>query len=95
VPTPVDVAVSLQALHELRNASRAPGFYRQLRSVLRPDALVLICDHLRTDDDDRPLFMSIDEHIAALSAGGLKQPQLGLDVNGMAMFTAANIPEER
>lgn len=95
VPTPVDVAVSLQALHELRNTSRAPGFYRQLLSVLRPDALVLVCDHLRSDDDDRPLFMSIDEHVAALSAGGLKESQLVLDVHGMAMFRAANIPDER
>ena len=95
VPTPADVAVSLPALHELSNASRAPGFYRQLQSVLRPDALVLISDHLRSDDDDRPLFMSIEEHVAALSAGGLKEPQLVLDVNGMAMFRPANVPVER
>lgn len=68
VPTLADVAVSLQALHELRYVGRAPRFYRRLRSVLRPNGLVLVCDHLRPDGDERPLFMSVDEHLAALAA---------------------------
>jgi SAM-dependent methyltransferase len=90
VPTAVDVAVSLQALHELRHVGRAPGLYRQLRSVLRPHGVVLVCDHLRSSGDERPLFMSVHEHLAALSAGGLRSPKLVLDADGMAMFLATN-----
>jgi SAM-dependent methyltransferase len=88
VPTPADVAVSLQALHELRHIGRAPRFYGQLRSVLRPNGLVLVCDHLRSIGDERPLFMSVDEHIAALAAGGLRDVKLVVEADGMAMFSA-------
>jgi len=89
VPTPADVAVSLQALHELRHVGRAPRFYGQVRSVLRPNGLV-VCDHLRADGDERPLFMSVDEHLAALAAGGLKDAKLVVEADGMAMFSARN-----
>jgi SAM-dependent methyltransferase len=88
VPTAVDVAVSLQALHELRHVDRAPRVYRQLRSVLRPNGLVLVCDHLRPAGDERPLFMSVDEHLAALTAGGLQDAELVVGADGMAMFSA-------
>jgi SAM-dependent methyltransferase len=90
VPTRADVAVSLQALHELRHIDRAPRFYRQLRSVLQRNGLVLVCDHLRPDGDERPLFMSVDEHLAALAAGGLTDAKLVLGADGMAMFSATN-----
>jgi SAM-dependent methyltransferase len=90
VPTPADVAVSLQALHEVRHVDRVPRFYRQVRSVLRRNGLILVCDHLRPDADARPLFMSVDEHLAALAAGGLTDAKLVLEADGMAMFSATN-----
>jgi hypothetical protein len=90
VPRPADVAVSLQALHELRHFGRAPRFYGQLRSVLRPNGLVLVCDHLRPGGDERALFMSVDEHLVALAAGGLKDAKLVVGADGMAMFSATN-----
>ena len=86
VSSPVDIVVSLQALHELRHCSRVPGLYRQVTQVLRPGGLILICDHLRPDDDQRALFMTIDEHLAAMKDGGLAGASLVLAVGNKALF---------
>lgn len=93
IPGPADVAVSLQALHELRHADRAPDFYRRLRSVLRTGGVVLVCDRLRRADDARPLFMTVPEHLAALRAGGFADPLVVAEIDGMALFRAWNPPE--
>jgi SAM-dependent methyltransferase len=53
VTAPVDIVVSMQALHELRHSSRVPALYCQLAQVVRPGGLVFVCDRLRPDDDDR------------------------------------------
>jgi hypothetical protein len=58
--------------------------------VLRPNGLVLVCDHLRPGGDERALFMSVDEHLVALAAGGLKDAKLVVGADGMAMFSATN-----
>jgi SAM-dependent methyltransferase len=76
IPQRVDVVVTMQALHELRHASRAVALYSQIQDILEPDGLLLVCDHLRPDDDDRALFMTVNEHVAALEAAGI----LGIEV---------------
>jgi len=83
-----DIALSMQALHELRHKNRAPRFYAQLRARLRPGGAVLVCDHLRPADDDRPLFMTVDEHLAALGAGGFDDPELLRQEGSLALFAA-------
>ncbi len=85
---PVDAVVSMQALHELRHSSRAPMLYRQLAGVARPGALVLICDHLRSADDDRRLFMTVAEHLGAMSEGGLQHPTMVMLAGRLALFRA-------
>jgi hypothetical protein len=87
VDAPVDIVVSMQALHELRHSSRVPTVYRQLAQVARPGGLVLICDHLRSDDYDRRLYMTIDEHLA-MSIGGLDEPMVVKGAGNMALFRA-------
>jgi hypothetical protein len=84
----VDIVVSTQALHELRHSSRAPTLYRQLAQVARPGGLVLICDHLISHDDDRKLYMTIDEHLAAMSIGGLDEPMVVKGAGNLALFRA-------
>jgi SAM-dependent methyltransferase len=71
IPERVDVVATMQAVHELRHTSRVRGLYQQLLRVLRPGGLLLLCDHLRPADDDRPLFLTEDEHIALLTDVGL------------------------
>jgi ubiquinone/menaquinone biosynthesis C-methylase UbiE len=43
-----DLIVSLQAVHELRHASRIPKLYAQLHSLLVPGGTSLICDHVNS-----------------------------------------------
>jgi SAM-dependent methyltransferase len=82
----VEVVVTMQALHELRHSSRSHDLYRQLTSVAEPGGLVLICDHLRPPDDGRPLYMSVDEHLSALEAGGITNPSLVLTIDQLGFF---------
>ena len=48
VPAGFDLIVSLQAVHELRHASRIPKLYAQLYSLLVPGGTILICDHVNS-----------------------------------------------
>jgi SAM-dependent methyltransferase len=88
VRAPVHIVVSMQALHELRHSSRTPRLYRQLAQVASPGGLVLTCDQLRSADDDRRLYMTIDEHLAAMSTGGLDEPTIVKRAANMALFRA-------
>ena len=54
-----DLIVSLQAVHELRHASRIPKLYAQLHSLLLPGGTILICDHVNS--------FSASGHRAAIS----------------------------
>jgi SAM-dependent methyltransferase len=80
------VVVTMQALHELRHSSRSHLLYRQLASVAEPGGLLLVCDHLRPSDDERALYMSIDEHLSALEDGGIINPSLVLTLNQFGFF---------
>jgi SAM-dependent methyltransferase len=86
IPAAVNVIVSMQAIHELRNSQRAPELYRQAQSVLSRGGLVLVCDHVRPALDERPLFMSVHEHLAALRAAGVIDPVLLLRAGDLALF---------
>jgi SAM-dependent methyltransferase len=83
---PVDVVVSMQAVHELRNASRTPDLYRQVSGIVRPGGVLLICDHLRPVEDHRPVFMTSDEHLEALREGGIREPHVVLSLERLALF---------
>jgi SAM-dependent methyltransferase len=82
----VDVAVSMQAVHELRHASRTPDLYRQLADVVRPGGSLFVCDNLRTPDDNRALFLTVEEHFLALQTAGIVEPCLVLKGENMALF---------
>jgi SAM-dependent methyltransferase len=82
----VDVAVSMQAVHELRHASRTPDLYRQLADVVRPGGSLFVCDHLRLADDNRALFLTVEEHLVALQTGGIVEPCFVLKGENMAYF---------
>ena len=82
----IEVVVTMQALHELRHSSRSHLLHHQLASVAEPGGLLLICDHLRPPDDERPLYMSVDEHLSALELGGMINPSLVLTLNQLGLF---------
>lgn len=71
---PFDAVVSMQAIHELRHKRRAQLLYEQARTVMRPGAVLVVCDHEpmgkpRTD----ALYATVAEQHAAMSRAGFTQ----------------------
>ena len=67
VPPGFDLIVSLQAVHELRHASRIPTLYFQLYELLVSGGKILICDHVNspTPSSHRAAhFMTVEEHLS-------------------------------
>jgi SAM-dependent methyltransferase len=62
----LDLIVSLQAVHELRHASRIPNLYAQLHSLLLPGGTILICDHVNSSSPSGQAahFMTVEEHLS-------------------------------
>ena len=66
-----DLIVSLQAVHELRHASRIPKLYAQLHGLLAPGGTILICDHVNSSSGHRAAhFMTVEEHLSAFKKAG-------------------------
>jgi trans-aconitate methyltransferase len=84
----VHVVVTMQALHELRHSTRARLLYRQLSFVAEPSGLLCVCDHLRQPGDERPLYMSIEEHLIALKDGGTIDCSVVLTCDQLGFFRA-------
>jgi SAM-dependent methyltransferase len=71
-----DLIVSLQAVHELRHASRIPKLYQQLHSLLAPGGKILICDHVNGQSGHRAAhFMTVKEHLATFKEVGFIEPR--------------------
>ena len=73
VPAGFDLVVSLQAVHELRHASRIPKLYAQLYSLLVPGGTILICDHVNSSSPSghrAAHFMTLEEHLSTFKEVG-------------------------
>jgi len=73
IPADFDLIVSLQAVHELRHASRIPKLYAQLYSLLVPGGSLLICDHVNSSlpsGHRAAHFMTVEEHLSTFKEVG-------------------------
>jgi SAM-dependent methyltransferase len=73
LPAEFDLVVSLQAVHELRHASRIPRLYTQIHHLLVPGGSVLICDHVNSSVPSHGReahFMTVEEHLATFKKVG-------------------------
>lgn len=69
---PMDAVVTLQAVHELRHRTRAPGLHRAVHALLRPGGVYLVCDHFLGEGGmaNQDLYMSVaDQREALIDAG--------------------------
>ena len=80
-----NLIVSLQAVHELRHASRIPTLYAQLHSLLIPGGTILICDHVNssTARHREAHFMTVEEHLSTFKKAGY--------INAREICTAADL----
>lgn len=77
VPLGFDLIVSLQAVHELRHASRIPKLYAQLYELLVPGGRILICDHVNSASRSAHRaahFMTVEEHLSTFKEVGFINP---------------------
>jgi SAM-dependent methyltransferase len=86
-----DVIVSLQAVHELRHASRIPSLYAQLHDLLVAGGSLLVCDHVnsRLPSHDREAhFMTVDEHLATFKKVGFPRAREILAAADLSLMRA-------
>lgn len=76
VDGPFDAIVTMQAIHELRHKRHAQPLYARLRSAMQPGGVLIVCDHAPLPDDDRPLMMTADEQLAAMTGAGFASATL-------------------
>lgn len=91
VSRPIDAVVSLQAVHELRHKRHAPRLYAQLRSLLTPGALFIVCDHLPEGAHTprhRRLYLTEAENHAALLGAGFARVETVYTGHDMALYRA-------
>jgi SAM-dependent methyltransferase len=67
---PYDAVVSLQAVHELRDATLIPALYRDVRRLLAPGGALIVGDLINRDGDYQGHRLTPDEHVQALSSAG-------------------------
>ena len=73
-----DLIVSLQAVHELRHASRILNLYAQLHSLLLPGGTILICDHVNSSSPSghrAAHCMTVEEHLSTFKKAGFINPR--------------------
>jgi SAM-dependent methyltransferase len=87
---PLDAVVTMQAVHELRHKRHAPHLYSQLRPLLRPGGMLVICDHTPLDDSARyrALNATVLEQHAALASAGLARITTHLTLHGLYLCSA-------
>jgi SAM-dependent methyltransferase len=86
--TTFDAVVTMQAVHELRHKRHAPALYRQVGTVLHSGGSFLMCDHYVGDGamSDRALFMTMEEHEAALHGAGFTNLHVLLQAGGLVLY---------
>lgn len=88
LPAPFDAVVSMQAIHELRDAARIPSLYRELHALLAPKGLALIADLVNTADVTEVHLRTPSEQQTALRDAGFCDVRQVHAVADVAMFAA-------
>jgi SAM-dependent methyltransferase len=85
VPAPFDAVVAMQAVHEVRHKRHVPSLYRQVRELILPDGLFVVCDHVPPSESARmtALHSTPSEQHAALASAGFERISTNLVLNGL------------
>jgi ubiquinone/menaquinone biosynthesis C-methylase UbiE len=91
---PFDAVLTMQAVHELRDKSRAVGLHEAAYRRLRAGGLYLVCDHVLGPGGmtNSELYMTTSEQTNALRASGFKDVSVVLEKRGLVLhrgYTAA------
>ena len=83
-----DFIIIHQALHELRHKQHAANFHKIVRTLLNPDGIYLVCDHLCAPHamQNNQLYMNKQEHLDALSQASFQEIKMPLEIEGLCLF---------
>ncbi len=98
---PFDAVVTVQAIHELRNKRHASVLHAQVREILSPQGIYLMCDQhtggaepgveargSAREQNNEHQFMSLAEHEASLRAAGFVTVERLAERSGVALYLA-------
>jgi len=90
-----DAVVTMQAVHELRHKSRAEGLHRQVRALLAPGGVYLVCDHYLGPDgmSNDQLYMTASEQRACIERAGYGDVRELMRQRGLVLHRAAVPPQ--
>ncbi len=83
---PFDAIVSLQAVHEVRDARRIPRLYAELKLILSENGVMLIADQVNDEAKQEEHFLTAIEQENALRAATLKQVRQVYKAGDLALF---------
>ncbi|MDO8281426.1 MAG: class I SAM-dependent methyltransferase [Thermodesulfovibrionia bacterium] len=85
----VNVVVTNQAVHELRHKRYAPALFVQVHRLLKPDGVLLFCDHYSGEDGlgNDQLYMSRSEQREAMACAGFHVTEIFVK-GGRALYRA-------
>lgn len=89
LPGPFDAILSLQAVHEVRDARRIPQLYAELKLLLNDNSVMLIADQVNNEARNEEHFLTASEHKNALRAAGLEEVRQAYAAGDLALFAAA------
>jgi SAM-dependent methyltransferase len=95
LPGPFDAILSLQAVHEVRDARRIPQLYAELKLLLNDNGMMLIADQVNDEARNEEHFLSAGEHEDALRAAGLEAVRQAYAAGDLALFVAASRKPKR
>jgi ubiquinone/menaquinone biosynthesis C-methylase UbiE len=83
-----DFIIIHQALHELRHKQYAANFHKIVRTLLNPDGIYLVCDHLCAPHamQNNQLYMNKQEHLDAFSQASFQEIKMPLEIEGLCLF---------
>jgi SAM-dependent methyltransferase len=85
---PADAVVTLQAVHELRHASRIPALYAAVHGVLGPGGRFVMGDLVNGPARDSANCLTVAEHLDRLRVAGFPSPVPVLELARHAVLVA-------
>jgi len=85
-----ECVATMQAVHELRNKRRAAALHAEVRGVLAPRGIYLVCDHVLGSPGrtQRDLYMSVAEQAQSLRDAGFAQVSTVYEKDGLVLHRA-------
>lgn len=86
-----DVVVTNQVVHELRHKRRALLLHRQVKTLLNPGSVYLVCDHYLGGDGmtNAELYMTVEEQVHALKQADFVSLRALMQTGGLVLHRAA------